>query len=126
MSTDARRAGFTLLALGCAPFVAGAIVPADGDTGLICPFRELTGAAVPAVRRDAGVRARRARGRRVHELQRGLGLVAALLIVAGALALLTRRSPALTPRVSGALVVVLAATAWAYALAAARDDRRLA
>ena len=47
MWTDARRAGFTLLALGCAPFARGAIVPADGDTGLICPFRELTGLPCP-------------------------------------------------------------------------------
>ena len=41
------RAGLGLLGLGCAPFVAGAIVPADGDTGLFCPFRELTGLPCP-------------------------------------------------------------------------------
>jgi hypothetical protein len=37
------RAGLTLMAVGCAPFAAGALVPAGGDTGLVCPFRELTG-----------------------------------------------------------------------------------
>ena len=37
----------SLSAVGCAPFVAGAIVPADGDTGLICPFRELHGLPCP-------------------------------------------------------------------------------
>ena len=41
------RDGVGLLAFGCAPFVAGALVPADGDTGLFCPFRELTGLPCP-------------------------------------------------------------------------------
>ncbi len=44
-------------------------------------------------------------------------IVAALLVLAGALAVLTRRAPALAPRVSVALVAVLAATGWVYALA---------
>ena len=117
MWTDERRAGLTLLALGCAPFVAGAIVPADGDTGLICPFRELTGVPCPlcgatrafalAARGDAGFASYNA----------VWVVVATLLVLAGALVLLTRRSPALTPRVSVALVVVLAAAGWVYALA---------
>ena len=111
------RAGVGLLALGCAPFVAGAIVPADGDTGLLCPFRELTGLPCPlcgatrafalAVRGDAGFASYNA----------VWVAVAALMIVAGALLLITRRAPALPPRVAWVRVAVLAVTAWGYALA---------
>src|SRR4051812_24247845 len=59
------RDGVGLLAFGCAPFAAGAIVPADGDTGLLCPFRAATGLPCPlcgatrafalAARGDGGV-----------------------------------------------------------------------
>ena len=43
-------------------------------------------------------------------------VVAALLIVAGALVLLARRSPTLPPRLALGLVVLLAAAGWTYAL----------
>jgi hypothetical protein len=111
------RAGLTLMAIGCAPFAAGALVPADGDTGLVCPFRELTGVPCPlcgatrafalAARGDAGFASYNA----------VWVVVAALSVVAGAVLLLTRRAPALPPRLAVALVVLLAATGWAYALA---------
>ncbi len=60
--TDARREGTLLLAIGCVPFAVGAVVSRDGITLMPpCPFRTLTGLAVPAVRRDARVRLGRAR-----------------------------------------------------------------
>jgi uncharacterized protein DUF2752 len=108
------RDGVGLLAIGCAPFAAGAIVPADGDTGLICPFRELTGLPCPlcgatrafalAVRGNAGF----------LDYNAVWVVVAALLIVAGATLALTRRRPRLPV---ASLVVVAAALAWVYALA---------
>jgi hypothetical protein len=111
------RTGLTLIALGCAPFVAGALVPADGDTGLLCPFRELTGVPCPlcgatrafalAARGDSGFTSYNA----------VWVVVAALLIVAGALMLITRRAPAVPPRMAWVGVAVLAAAGWAYALA---------
>jgi Protein of unknown function (DUF2752) len=112
------RDGVRLLALGCAPFAAGAIVPADGDTGLLCPFRELTGLPCPlcgATR--AFVLA--ARGDLGFTSYNAVWVVAALLLIlAGALMLLTRRAPpALTARGTTMLVAVLAASGWAYALA---------
>jgi hypothetical protein len=111
------RAGVGLLVLSCAPFVAGAIVPADGDTGLLCPFRELTGLPCPlcGATRAFALAARGDMG--FASFNAVWVAVAALLVVAGALVLVTRRSPTLTPRVTAALIVVLAATGWAYALA---------
>jgi hypothetical protein len=111
------RAGVGFLALGCAPFVAGAIVPGDGDTGLFCPFREVTGIPCPlcgatrafalAARGDSGFTSYNA----------VWVVVAALLVVAGTLMLITRRSPVVPPRMAWVGVAVLAAAGWAYALA---------
>ena len=93
-------------------------MPADGDTGLICPFRELTGLPCPlcgatrafalAARGDAGFTSYNA----------VWVAVAALLIVAGARrAGHAARDRAERPRSTTALAVVLALSRGRYALA---------
>ncbi len=118
---QATRDGTFLIALGCAPFAAGALVPADGDIGLVCPFRAITGLPCPfcgatrafafAARGDAGFTSYNA----------VWVAFAAVLILTGIVVLVARRSPVdaltRTTRRSMALIAVLAATGWAYALA---------
>jgi hypothetical protein len=111
------RTGLALMAVGCAPFAAGAIVPADGTTGLVCPFRELTGLPCPLCGSTRAF-ALAARGDTGFASYNAVWVVvAALLVVAGAVILLTRRPIALSPRFTVALVALLAATGWVYALA---------
>jgi hypothetical protein len=107
------RPGAGLLAAGCAPFAAGAIVPADGDTGLFCPFRELTGLPCPLCGATRAF-ALAARGdARFLDYNAVWVVVAALLILAGAWGLARGRAPRIAPP----LAVALGAVAWTYALA---------
>jgi hypothetical protein len=111
------RDGVALVGIGCLPFAAGAIVPADGDTGLFCPFRELTGVPCPLCGATRAF-ALAARGDLGFASYNAVWVVvAALLVVTGALMLVTRRPIALSPRLPVALVALLAAAGWAYALA---------
>jgi hypothetical protein len=109
------RPGVGLLAAGCAPFVAGAVVPADGDTGLFCPFRELTGVPCPlcgATRAFALV----ARGDAGFLDYNAVWVVVAVLsIVAGLIVLVRGRAPRVATPVGAALGVALALLAWGYA-----------
>ena len=116
MASD-RRTGALLLGLGCLPFAVGALAGRDGDTGLLpeCPFRAATGLPCPlcgatrafalAVRGDSGFASYNA----------VWVVVAALLIVAGALMLAGVRLPRLRAPVAATVLVL--AVAWAYALA---------
>ena len=115
MGSD-RRLGALLVGLGCLPFAFGALAGRDGDAGLLpaCPFRAATGLPCPlcgATR--AFALAVRGDGDFTSYNAPWVG-VAALMVVAGALALAGVRLPRARAPVAVAVVV---AVAWAYALA---------
>ena len=122
-----RRLGAVLVAAGCLPFAAGALMAAPGEgsgLGLPCPFRAATGLPCPlcgatrafalAVRGDA----------EALRYNAAWVALAALAVLAGLLALAAAtagRAPISAVRdrfaASPALLVVLIALPWAYALA---------
>ena len=120
MTAD-RRTGALLVAGGCLPFAAGALMAPPGEgsgTGLICPFRELTGLPCPlcgasrafalAARGDGGL----------WRYNAVWVVLAVAAVVAGAL-VLAGRVPHLRPRPRlawSAAVVVFVALPWVYAL----------
>lgn len=107
--------GAALAALGAAPLAAGALLPADGDTGLVCPLLTVTGIPCPFC---GGTRAfaHAGHGDLAGVLDHhAVWVLYAVLALAAAVVLLVRRRPApdlVRPRVLAALL----APAWAWAL----------
>ncbi len=122
LEMESTRDGVFLLAAGCLPFAGGALLtPGGGGTGIPCPFRAATGLPCPlcgATR--AFTYAVHGDGRFVHYNAPWL-LIAALFVITGVVALLTRRAPIAaalrTPPRAVAVLALLAAGPWAYALA---------
>jgi hypothetical protein len=120
-----RRVGALLVAGGCLPFAAGALMDGDGPA-LPCPFREATGVPCPLCGASrAFVLAVRGDGEALRYNAAWVARAAAV-IVAGLIALaasasgrspVTRVRAALVapPRLAVALVLV-AAVPWAYAI----------
>ena len=117
-----RRTGALVLAGGCLPFAAGALVGEDG-TGLVCPFRAATGLPCPLCGSTRAF-SLAARGDGAWVSYNAPWVVlAALAIVLGAAALLgairfTRaRAWLRTPARAWAAAALPLLVAWAYALA---------
>jgi hypothetical protein len=126
-----RRIGLLLLAGGCLPFAAGALVGEHG-TGLPeCPLRAATGLPCPLCGATRAF-AMAARGDgRLWQFNAVWVVVAAAAVLAGALALaasvrgaapLTRTADALAARLAtpgriAAVTLLALAVPWAYALA---------
>ena len=126
---DERRLGALLVAGGCLPFAAGALLAAPGETGaggLPCPFRAATGLPCPLC---GATRAFALAARGDAELLRynaAWVAFALLAVLAGAVALTGRaplarararlaRALSSPPRAVAALALV-ALVPWAYAL----------
>ena len=116
------REGAVLIAVGCLPFAAGAVLPAEGAGFLPdCPFRSMTGLPCPmcgATRAFTHV----ARGDSAFLSYNAFWvLVAVALIVAGIVVLIKRRpftdELTRTPARAALTAVLLGGAGWAYALA---------
>jgi Protein of unknown function (DUF2752) len=130
MHASERRLGLLLVAGGCLPFAAGALVGEDG-TGLpACPLRALTGLPCPLCGATRAF-ALAARGdARVWQFNAAWVLLAAAAVLAGALALLASARGAapltaardalatrlITPARVTAFIALVFALPWAYAL----------
>ena len=116
------REGLMLIAAGCLPFAAGAVLPAEGAGFLPdCPFRSMTGLPCPlcgATRAFTHV----ARGDSAFLSYNAFWvLVAVAMIVAGAVVLIRRRpfmdDLTRTPARAAVTLALLGGAGWAYALA---------
>ena len=118
MGSD-RRLGALVLACGCLPFAAGALVERDGGLLPPCPFRAATGLPCPfcggtrafalAARGDGGWLTYNA----PWVVLAALAVLAGALALAGALPLARVRR---APRLLAAAAVLATCAAWAYAL----------
>jgi hypothetical protein len=116
------REGALLIAFGCLPFAAGAVLPPEGAGFLPdCPFRSMTGLPCPmcgATRAFTHV----ARGDSAFLSYNAFWvLVAVAMIVAGVVVVLKRRpfmdDLTRTPLRAAITLALLGGAGWAYALA---------
>ena len=138
MHARERRLGLLLVAGGCLPFAAGAVMAApgeDGPGGLPCPFRAATGLPCPLCGATRAF-ALAARGDgRVWQFNAAWLVLAAAAVLAGVVALVaaTRGAAPLsaardrlgaqlaTPQRVTAFIALTLALPWAYALAQRRS-----
>jgi hypothetical protein len=110
---SAARHGSLLLAAGCLPFAAGALL-GPGGTRLPCPFREATGLPCPFC---GASRAFAAAAHGEVRYNAAWLVVAVLTVLLGAAILVARRAPALTQRRALWAIALVGAATWASALA---------
>jgi hypothetical protein len=116
------REGAVLIGVGCLPFVAGAVLPADGAEFLPgCPFRAMTGLPCPlcgATRAFTHV----ARGDSAFLSYNAFWVLVAVALIVAGVVVLTKRRPFMdeltrTPARAALTIGLLGGAGWAYALA---------